>query len=334
MRITFINVGYGEAILIETYNKSTGLPNTVMIDGGSGDPSEFEGSPQRIRAADYLKEKGIAKIDLLIGTHIHEDHICGLYDIVDNADVKEFWCNYEIPDCYEDVFISAPPSATESQIKFVSAVNCFNKIYFTLKRKEVTIRQIFGLKPGIILENGLSADILGPSERDYKFLKFRMDEMYSSSDGNKKNSIIAELDTWINMVSIMLRFHFHGIRMFLPADVNKNGYGHLTDSMDLIGAEIFKAAHHGQIDGISEELARLIHPSIIVTCASSDLRYRSSNIKTYEIIEKSLKETGGEPKFLFSDDVRIKNYSENIKSHRSVVIEIDEKDSQLNCMYI
>lgn len=177
-------------------------------------------------------------------------------------------------------------------------------------------------------------DILGPEEKDYKILKSKMDEMYSLAKGEKKNDVITELDAWMNRVSIMLRFHYNGIKMFLPSDVNIYGYGHLTNSMDLLRADIFKAAHHGQIDGITEELALYICPKIVVTCASSDHRYNSSNRDTYEIIEKSLMELGGEPIFFFSDDVRVKNYSENIQTHHAIVIEIDDKNSQLSCKYI
>lgn len=134
MRITFINVGYGEAILIEINNRECmDSPYTVMIDGGGNDAFEFEGFAQRIRASDYLKEKGIKKIDLLISTHIHEDHICGLFNVVNQVDIKEFWCNYEVPDQYENITIDTPSDATESTSKFISAVNSYNNIYFKLK---------------------------------------------------------------------------------------------------------------------------------------------------------------------------------------------------------
>lgn len=45
MRITFVNVGYGDAILMES---DTGY--TALLDGGGNLPQEFEGDPYRVRA--------------------------------------------------------------------------------------------------------------------------------------------------------------------------------------------------------------------------------------------------------------------------------------------
>lgn len=335
MNITFINVGYGEAILLEVKQQdSKAQPYTVMIDGGGSEALEFDSYVHRIRASDYLKRNGIKKIDLLINTHIHEDHTCGLLDIIKQTQIEEFWCSYEIPSEFGNVFISTPDDASESMTKFISAVNCYNKIYFDLKNRGIPIRHIYGVQQGIPLECGLCVDILGPSYKDYVLLKDKMNEMYSLTNSARRNDAIKELDVWMNMVSIMLRFDYHGIKMFLPADVNYKGYGHLADSMDLLRADIYKTAHHGQEDGVTCELAMHIRPRVVVTCASSDRRYNSSNPKTFETIEKCAMDFGGKPIFLFSDNVRVKSYSENIIPHSAVIVEINDKTSQICCRYI
>ena len=335
MKITFINVGYGEAILIEMREiMPARKPYTVMIDGGGSEETEFAGHPQRIRAFEYLKKNGIKEIDLLISTHIHEDHTCGLLDIVRETRIGEFWCNYEIPSGFEGVLLDVPAGSSESVSKFIRAVNSYNKIYFELKKRGTAIRHIYGIQLGMKLKGGLSIDILGPSEDDYKLLQKRMNHMYSLPGNLAKNNLFREIDEWMNMVSIMLRFHYHGVRIFLPSDVNCKGYGHLAHAMDLVRADIFKAAHHGQIDGITEELAMFIRPKIVVTCASSDQRYNSSNSGTYEIIEKSAMDFGEEPVFLFTDNVRLKNYSDNIPPHHAAIIEIDDRTFKISCKYI
>ncbi len=43
-----------------------------------------------------MKAKGINKIDYLIGTHIHEDHIGGMADIVDNILVEKIYMPYNV----------------------------------------------------------------------------------------------------------------------------------------------------------------------------------------------------------------------------------------------
>jgi competence protein ComEC len=78
--ITFINVGYGESILLEAgENKSK---TVILIDGGSGEDGEYTGNTGRIRTVEYLAKKGIAVLDLAVVSHVHEDHVCGLEQFV------------------------------------------------------------------------------------------------------------------------------------------------------------------------------------------------------------------------------------------------------------
>jgi hypothetical protein len=52
MKLQFINVGYGESVLL-TANRPDGSAFTMLIDGGSGEDAEYAGHPARVRAADF-----------------------------------------------------------------------------------------------------------------------------------------------------------------------------------------------------------------------------------------------------------------------------------------
>ena len=88
--LDFINVGYGDAILI----RDTEEPFTMLVD--CGDVSVGNGGPdsKRIPAADYLRREGIETLDLLVLTHLHRDHIGGLTEVISAARVQELWTNY------------------------------------------------------------------------------------------------------------------------------------------------------------------------------------------------------------------------------------------------
>lgn len=62
LTVTFVNVGYGEAILLECPDSSK--PDgvfTALIDGGSAEDSEFaDRSSGRVRIEEYLKNGGSA----------------------------------------------------------------------------------------------------------------------------------------------------------------------------------------------------------------------------------------------------------------------------------
>ena len=77
MTLDFINVGYGDAILIRSGSF------TMLVD--CGDWTVGDGGPdsQRISAADFLRQEGIDTLDLLVLTHLHRDHSGGLAKLLE-----------------------------------------------------------------------------------------------------------------------------------------------------------------------------------------------------------------------------------------------------------
>lgn len=73
LRVHFIDVGQGDAILIQNGNKN------MLIDAGDNKYGQL--------VVDYIRDKGVSKLDYLIGTHPHADHIGGLDDVIKNFDI-------------------------------------------------------------------------------------------------------------------------------------------------------------------------------------------------------------------------------------------------------
>lgn len=76
LTIIFIDVGQGSSTLII-------LPNgkSVLIDGGERDASES--------VTGTLQQFNISRIDVIVATHPHSDHIGGLIDVIQNFEVGE-----------------------------------------------------------------------------------------------------------------------------------------------------------------------------------------------------------------------------------------------------
>lgn len=76
LKIHFIDVGQGDSILIE----DAGGKN-ILIDGGDRADQIAAG------IINYLKNQKVEKLDYIISTHPHADHIGGLVDIIDSFEV-------------------------------------------------------------------------------------------------------------------------------------------------------------------------------------------------------------------------------------------------------
>ncbi|HHY13869.1 MAG TPA: MBL fold metallo-hydrolase [Thermoanaerobacterales bacterium] len=78
LTVHFLDVGQGDSILIELPNDEVSL-----IDGGNRWDSDF--------LVDYIKAQNIGKIDYLIATHPHADHIGGLPEVIKNFDIGKVY---------------------------------------------------------------------------------------------------------------------------------------------------------------------------------------------------------------------------------------------------
>lgn len=127
LRVHFLDVDQGDAVFLE-------LPDgkTMLIDAGTVE----EGS----RVIEHISSLGYSKIDYLVASHPHSDHIGGLPAIIKKYDIGEVW---------------APrvSHTTQSYEAFLDAVSSKN-----LKIKTVwTGKEIYS-------SNGCWATVLSPAE--------------------------------------------------------------------------------------------------------------------------------------------------------------------------
>lgn len=130
LKVHYLDVGQGDSIFIE-------LPNneTMLIDAAESYQSE--------NIINYLKNLNYQKIDYVIGTHPHTDHIGGLKDIINTFEIGKIY----MP-------------------KVVSTTKTYESLLMAIKDKNLKINTA---KAGtsIIDTDALKINILAPNSETY-----------------------------------------------------------------------------------------------------------------------------------------------------------------------
>lgn len=275
MRLTFVNVGYGEAMVLECPDpaRRSGL-FVMVIDGGGNDPAEFaDRSSGRIPMADYLARRGLDHIDVMVSTHIHEDHISGLLPLLERWAPRELWQTLPAEFYRRMRPLEIPEDANLSRRKFLQALNDYQILCARVEEQGGVIRTV-AASARTALSPELSAAALAPSAAQAEELAALLDGVYTA-DAADFWSRLDRLDARMNNFSLMLRLDFRGTGLLLPGDTNCLGYDGIPAGA--LQAHLFKVGHHGQRDGVSLEQLRSIAPAAVVCCASSDRRYNSAD---------------------------------------------------------
>ena len=131
LKVHIIDVGQGDSTFVE-------LPSgdTLLIDAGEREYGE--------RVISYIESLGYQKVDYLVATHPHSDHIGGLQAVIESFDIGK-------------VFMPKKSSTTST----------FKKLLEAVKNKGLGIETAKAGKV-IATDTDLSITILSPVEEDYK----------------------------------------------------------------------------------------------------------------------------------------------------------------------
>ena len=285
--LTFGNVGYGEAMLIEIPDPSSKRGVfSVLFDGGGADPETFidPGAGQR-PFIEHLQKLGVDHIDAVIISHIHEDHVSGLLPAVKAFPPKTVYQTLP-PDFWETEMIplSAEAGETVSLQKFTRSLNDFREICAITAANGGTIVQA-GAGDTLSFPGGLTAAAIAPDSEKAQLLQTLLEKLYRTADGGVPNQhLLRKLDGFMNNVSLALRFDYGKTRLLLGGDTNRAGFEGIAP--EELKADLYKVGHHGQLDGADESLLRAIQPKIVVCCASSDRLYNSAHPDLLRLIQR------------------------------------------------
>ena len=142
MKVHFLDVGQGDCELIESNG------HFMLIDAGENDKGGF--------ICSYLKSVGVEKLDYVIGTHPHSDHIGGLDVVINHFDVE----TVIIPEkehttkTFEDLLTAIENKNLEITFPVVGDVYSIGNASFTIIAPNKEYEELNDWSVGIKLTNG------------------------------------------------------------------------------------------------------------------------------------------------------------------------------------
>lgn len=128
--VHYIDVGQGDAVLVQ------GREKNLLIDAGPRSSKK--------ELIKYLKDLNISKLDYVVATHPHEDHIGGMADVIETFDIGEFYA----------------PKKTHTTKTYENMIKALKN-----KKLKITVAKL-GAK-SIDLGDDIKGEFLAPIKNDY-----------------------------------------------------------------------------------------------------------------------------------------------------------------------
>lgn len=266
--IQVLQAGYGDCIFISVQKEK--LLFNILIDGGLA--SAYYNARERRNPSGVLKilldklKADDNHIDLLICTHVDDDHIGGIRKWFEMAFptkdfVREIWIN-------DDVLLADRHDLNNTSAHAASIID---------KLKELHIRYQNGIVTGFSKKNEFcSINVIAPSIAHNNVIAHdiheSLDNVLSEKENNKKTFMELVQEVWNmqdntdeNEASIAFELKcWDGVKLLLLGDANYQDYMDglklfHPDKEEKIEYNIVKLSHHGSKNNFHPDFLKRIH---------------------------------------------------------------------------
>lgn len=277
LELHFINVADGDAILAEDWDD--GEVFRMLVDTGRAWMEESAGS-MRLTAADYLRERGISHIHVLVVTHLHTDHFGGLERLLSEITIDRVYSGY-VP---SDPLRRVPPEP-EGQKTVRGLIECLNqwaRDVELLNAAGSLLHPVPSTIPGLRLTRRLRADVICPNETVHAAQCLIWEAMFAGREVPEGWKYWASKSR--NPGSLRLRLSYAGRSVELAGDC----YGQVWDNDSVRPCDILKVPHHGDGKALTQTLAERLRPThAVISCGQEYLpRKDRPSFDTVELLRR------------------------------------------------
>ncbi|MDE6655903.1 MAG: MBL fold metallo-hydrolase [Anaeroplasmataceae bacterium] len=213
----------------------------ILIDAGSRASSS---TTIHNYIKDYCKD---GKLEYVIATHAHEDHISGFVGTKDNPGI------FDLYEC--DVIIDYAFKNTTSQI---------SKSYEEKRDSEVTLgAKHFTAKDCMEGANGASSKYNLTESINFEIL----DQKYYYEKSSDENNY-----------SVCMMLNYGEYHFLFTGDLEKEGEESLVEKNNLPHCKVFKGGHHGSKTSSNEALLSKITPEVVCVCCCAGSSEYTDNV--------------------------------------------------------
>ena len=268
LALDFINVGNGDAILIQEMEGSC-RRFAMLVDCGHDSlvrddhPEMLDPRSRRIYAGDFLREQGIDRLDLLLVTHFHRDHIGGLRRVLEAVTVDRLMTPYLPPARAE----SLDPDGDNGLPRAArNLLRCADLYALPIRDHRSRIEELVEL-PGdrgitLQLTEELRMDILFGEPALYPRQRQVLDAAYR---GERNGYDLIHWAKSMNVSSLRQRLYYRGREVVLGGDA----YAHVWETVTATPCDILKVPHHASLSSTTRKLLDLLRPETAVVCVAA-----------------------------------------------------------------
>ncbi len=233
LEIHYIDVGQGDCSLIKWEGAA------VLIDCGEQEYADT--------VLAYLKEQGVKKLDYIITSHPHSDHMGGMGDIISQMDVGK---------------VIAPKVAAE----LTPTSKCYERFVTALKNKGI---KLTAAKPGTVYSlTAGDGTAEGKSPPKIEIL-----------------SPVTDYDD-LNNYSVTARLIYGSSAFLFTGDIEIKAENDILESGADLSADVLKVAHHGSSSSTGEKFFDAVSPKICVIQCGSGNSYGHPHAETMELLNE------------------------------------------------